>query len=223
MQAIRLHDVHSAQRDLPYHTDTGCKRLGGEGHASAHCDKTVPSPGFEPGAEYEFKVALGAANASGVFVKATVNGPRMEGVVIGEIFLRIRRTQRRVRYTQAMANSRRTPVYSWSIGRAASSRRALDGSTLCRRRNNRPANISGGRLGGGRASQRVFVYTSEAVRPWHRLLQRVARAEGSHPERTDGGYWLDLWKEDPRLGERNMEACAWSKDTGLSGNARFFC
>lgn len=45
----------------------------------------------------------------------------------------------------------------------------------------------------------------------------------SHPERVEGGYWLDLWKPDPRLGQRNMEACAWATDTGLTGNAQFFC
>ena len=57
----------------------------------------------------------------------------------------------------------------------------------------------------------------------HVYFNASTELPASYPERVDGGYWLDLWNPDPRLAQRNMEACAWSKDTGLSGNAAFFC
>lgn len=56
----------------------------------------------------------------------------------------------------------------------------------------------------------------------HVYFNASTELSASYPERVDGGYWLDLWKPDPRLAQRNMEACEWSKDTGLSGNAAFF-
>ena len=201
----------------------GCKRFGGEGHG-AHCDKTVPSPGFEPGAEYEFKVALGAANASGVFVKATVNGPRMEGVVIGEIFLRNTadpKTGAVYAGYGKLAPYARVFMEYWSSGKQSTSFGWIG------------PYAEGGTIGPpmsavADSAEGVPVNVSSCIpqKPCGRgtiFFNASLELSASHPERTDGGYWLDLWKEDPRLGERNMEACAWSKDTGLSGNARFFC
>ena len=81
---------------------------------------------------------------------------------------------------------------------------------------------------GGAARRPVLLRAVRAAPPPAAQAAQAAAArqdEANHDgvQHRHQRVGLDLWKPDPRLAQRNMEACAWSKDTGLSGNAAFFC
>ena len=195
----------------------GCLRFGGEGHG-AHCGFTLDPPGFVPGRPYHFKVKLGAPNATGQLVTATVDDKP-----IGAIFLN--NTDDPKDGTSYQGYGRfapycRTFMEYWSGGQQAHSFGWIgpyaEGSlgppvsAVADSAEGLPVKISACIPSHGCGRGQVFYNASTALK-------------ASFPERVDGGYWVDLWKPDPRLQQRNMEACAWSKDTGLAGNAQFFC
>ena len=192
-----------------------CVRFDGEGHG-AHCDGAIA---FAPYENYTFTVAVDDANATGRVARATVNG-----ALIGEIFLRDTtdfKSGARLGGYGRLAPYARTFMEYWSGGAQAHSfgwvgpyaEKGTVGpprAAVADAAEGLPVKVTS--CIPGRACGRGAVFYNASV-----------ALNGSFPEVVDGGYWLDLWKEDERLAQRNMEACAWATDTGLTGNAAFFC